>query len=71
MTNHVFSALAGDHAHSRSYLIGRGGTEGVYEVDHVRTADGWRMQRMVLQQRFEEATAADIVSRRQALDETN
>ena len=65
MTNHVFSAIVGDTAHTRSYLIGRGGTEGVYEVDHVRTPAGWRMRRMVLEQRFDPDTAAELLAQRQ------
>ncbi|MBI5089067.1 MAG: nuclear transport factor 2 family protein [Actinobacteria bacterium] len=65
MTNHVFVSLEGDHAHTRSYLIGRGGTEGVYEVDHVRTPDGWRMQNLVLEQRFDPETVKELLAERQ------
>ena len=64
MTNHVFTAIDGDHAHTRSYLIGRGGTEGVYEVDHVRTPAGWRMARLVLEQRFDPDTVRELLARR-------
>lgn len=65
MTNHVFTELGGDHAHTRSYLIGRGGTEGVYEVDHVRTRDGWRMRVLVLEQRFDPETVKELLAQRQ------
>lgn len=41
MTNHLIE-LDGDAARSRSYLAS--GT-GVYTVEHVRTADGWRARR--------------------------
>lgn len=66
MTNHVFELLDGDTAHTRSYLLGRGGTEGVYDVDHVRTPDGWRMRRLVLEQRFEPEFAREMLERREA-----
>jgi hypothetical protein len=70
MTNHVFSALDGDTAHTRSYLVGRGGTEGVYEVDHVRTPAGWRMRQMILEQRFDPEFAQEMLAQRQrALEE--
>jgi ketosteroid isomerase-like protein len=65
MTNHVFTALDGDRAHTRSYLIGRGGTEGVYEVDHVRTPDGWRMRRLVLEQQFDPDTVKELLAQRE------
>jgi hypothetical protein len=72
MTNHVFTTLEGDHAHTRSYLIGRGGTEGVYEVDHVRTPAGWRMRHMVLEQRFDPETVKELLAQRhRAQEETN
>lgn len=66
MTNHVFTSLDRDRAHTRSYLLGRGGTEGVYDVDHIRTPAGWRMQRLVLEQHFDPDTAAQLIAQRQA-----
>lgn len=72
MTNHVFITLESDRAHTRSYLIGRGGTDGIYEVDHVRTPDGWRMQNLVLEQRFDPATVEELLAqRRRTLDESS
>jgi hypothetical protein len=65
MTNHVFVSLDGDRAHTRSYLLSRGRTEGVYEVDHVRTPAGWRMQNMVLEQRFDPDTVKELLAERQ------
>jgi ketosteroid isomerase-like protein len=53
MANHVFTSLDGDRAHTRSYLHVRGTqTGGMYEADHVRTAQGWRIARLSLEQHF-------------------
>jgi hypothetical protein len=60
----VFTSLDGDRAHTRSYLIGRGGTEGVYEVDHMRTPVGWRMKYLVLEQRFDPETVKELLAQR-------
>ncbi len=66
MLNHVFTELAADTAHTRSYLFERGGITGVYEVDHVRTPAGWRIRRLVLEQEFPAALVAEIRARRAA-----
>jgi hypothetical protein len=41
MTNHLIE-LEGDRARSRSYLASG---NGIYTVEHLRTADGWRARR--------------------------
>src|SRR5215467_8568024 len=56
MTNHVFTLLEGDRARTRSYLASKGGTLGIYEIEHLRTADGWRIRRLTLDEHFEPAT---------------
>jgi hypothetical protein len=46
--NHVFE-IDGDTAHSRSYMHGlTPHIGGVYEVEHTRTSDGWRIQNLRL-----------------------
>jgi ketosteroid isomerase-like protein len=53
MLNHVFTSMEGDRAHTRSYLLVRGTqTGGVYDGDHVRTQDGWRVAALTLEQHF-------------------
>ena len=64
MTNHVFTELAGDTAHTRSYLFERAGITGVYEIDHVRTPAGWRIRRLVLEQEFPPTLVEEIRARR-------
>jgi hypothetical protein len=51
MTNHVFVSLESDSAETRSYLSVRDKPiGGIYEADHVRTPEGWRMTRLALLQ---------------------
>jgi hypothetical protein len=51
MNNHVFTRLDGDSAETRSYLSVRDKPiGGIYEADHRRTADGWRITRLALLQ---------------------
>jgi hypothetical protein len=70
MTNHVFTMLEEDRALTRSYLTAKGGTLGIYDVDHVRTADGWRIRRLTLDEHFEPATLEALrEQRRLALEE--
>jgi hypothetical protein len=46
--NHVFD-LRGDAAHTRSYMHGlTPHMGGVYDVDHVRTPEGWRIRNLRL-----------------------
>jgi hypothetical protein len=53
MLNHVFTSMEDDRAHTRSYLYVRGTqTGGVYEGDHIRTDDGWRVATLNLEQHF-------------------
>jgi hypothetical protein len=70
MTNHVFTMLEGDRARTRSYLAAKGGTFGIYEIEHLRTADGWRIRRLTLDEHFEPATLEALrEQRRLALQE--
>jgi hypothetical protein len=47
-SNHVFN-VQGDTAHSRSYMHGfRPHIGGLYEIDHVRTPEGWRIKNLSL-----------------------
>lgn len=51
MINHVFTRLDRDAASTRSYLAVRDKpTGGIYEADHVRTPEGWRITRLALLQ---------------------
>ena len=46
--NHVFD-IAGDTAHTRSYMHGlTPHLGGIYEIDHVRKPNGWRIQDLQL-----------------------
>lgn len=53
MLNHVFNTIDDDRAHTTSYLMVRGTqTGGVYSGEHLRTADGWRIVSLTLEQHF-------------------
>jgi SnoaL-like domain len=53
MLNHVFESMEDDRAQTTSYLLVRGTqTGGVYEGDHVRTREGWRVAALSLEQHF-------------------
>ena len=43
LTNHIFD-MNGDTARTRSYLTPGGSGGGIYTVDHIRTAQGWRVK---------------------------
>jgi hypothetical protein len=48
MTNHIVEELDGDRARTWHYVHERQGAYGSYQIDAVRTADGWRIARLVL-----------------------
>jgi len=48
MTNHIVDELDGDRARAWNYVHERQGAYGSYQLDAVRTADGWRIARLVL-----------------------
>jgi hypothetical protein len=65
MSNIVFE-LAGDTARTRSYLSSARGARGVYECEHVRTPDGWRIRHLRLEHVFSEEQVAELRARRAA-----
>jgi hypothetical protein len=48
MTNHIVEELDGDRARTWHYVHERQGAYGSYQIDAVRTADGWRIARLAL-----------------------
>jgi hypothetical protein len=48
MTNHIVEELNGDRARTWHYVHERQGAYGSYQIEAVRTADGWRIARLDL-----------------------
>jgi hypothetical protein len=48
MTNHIVDELDGDRARTWHYVHERQGAYGSYDIEAVRTPDGWRISRLVL-----------------------
>jgi hypothetical protein len=65
MSNIVFD-LAGDTAGTRSYLSSARGGRGVYECQHVRTPEGWRIRHLRLEHFFTGEQVAELQARRGA-----
>ncbi len=70
MTNHVLTFVDDDHVRSRSSFFdldmetGLLFGSGIYTVDHVRTADGWRIAVLVLEQRLCDNALERILAQR-------
>jgi hypothetical protein len=70
MTNHVLEFVDDDHVRSRSSFFdldmetGLLFGSGIYTVDHVRTADGWRIAVLVLEQRLCDNALERILAQR-------
>jgi hypothetical protein len=65
MSNIVFE-IDGDTARTRSYLFSGRGGRGVYECEHVRTPDGWRIRHLRLEHFFTDDQVAELRGRRGA-----
>lgn len=48
MTNHIVDELDGDRARTWHYVHERQGAYGSYDIEAVRTPEGWRISRLVL-----------------------
>jgi hypothetical protein len=48
MTNHIVEEIDGDVARTWHYVHERQGAYGSYDIEAVRTDDGWRMRKLVL-----------------------
>jgi hypothetical protein len=72
MTNHVIQSLEGGRARTRSAFFdldmetGLLFGSGFYTVDHLRTADGWRITSLVLEQRLADNALQRILDQRAA-----
>ncbi len=71
MTNHVLTFADDDHCRSRSSFFdldmetGLLFGSGIYTVDHVRTAAGWRIATLVLEQRLCDNALDRILTQRE------